>query len=532
MMDREEECDAVTWEYEAAAIDEDIGQEEDAAFQPGELGMYIELNRLSWSSSGSFGGQDVADLNALSWGSNASCSTSATSTPNIKQMRWGDASTTASATSASANCWSKAKALADTEPEAEVPELPEVEAPSEPRRPEVVEALEKPSTSVCADLLASMATSAMLAIFVTPADAAIISSVREAGTSFQEVLANTLRSYVTHPAAFAPNLRWTFFNFMAIYSAACLMRSFCQKRHLDPTFRVWLSTAIMGCSIGLLKDAVLAGGSFGMPPRGALAIWLARDALHFGVIFALPGPLAAQLSPWLGPKVLGGRLKLEDLIQLLLPLALQLATSPLHALGLSFITHPTVFIRRGWLRRGYTEALSPSARLRFMTEAYLARVGTRCVRMFVPWAVAPIIIRNVRQRLTTFFAGRRSGGPVAAASEADDIGGTSAQAVRCWLRGAAMVKAIVAAALATGVVVGAATAGGARLVAAVLAAAAAAAAMLAGAGATPGRHRSGMAAAAVAAVIRCRGRRPRRIAAARPSLVLGGVQGAATDERR
>eukprot|EP00439_Symbiodinium_sp_Y106_P014943 s5832_g2.t1 len=154
---------------------------------------------------------------------------------------------------------------------------------------------------------------------------------------------------------------------------------------------VWLCTTTVNCIVMCLKDArqdfltmpakdaYLTGGSL-VPPSAAIVAWVARDLMFSLVVFVLPDKITGNLRKK-GITTIRG---FQDVVQILLPLPLQLFTTPLHFLGISFVAHPG--------------ALGASVRLAAAFREFGLRVGIRCARVLVPYCFGAVVNRKSVRR--------------------------------------------------------------------------------------------------------------------------------------
>eukprot|EP00435_Cladocopium_sp_Y103_P009112 s248_g2.t1 len=141
---------------------------------------------------------------------------------------------------------------------------------------------------------------------------------------------------------------------------------------------VWLFTTVVQCVIMCLKDAFLTGGI--APPLEAVVVWVLRDLFFSLVVFVLPEPL----SRWCASK--GITSVAGDLLQILLPQPLQLITSPLHFLGVSYVAAATAH-----------RQLSFAQHLHTAFREFWLRVGIRCARVLVPYCFGAEFLRDIVQ---------------------------------------------------------------------------------------------------------------------------------------
>ncbi|CAE7653427.1 unnamed protein product [Symbiodinium pilosum] len=193
------------------------------------------------------------------------------------------------------------------------------------------------------------------------------------------MLASVFQDCVWRPELVLPAVAWTWFLFSGTYGTANATRTLCERAGWRPDVLVWLCTTTVNCVIMCLKDAYLTGGSL-VPPGAAIVAWVARDLMFSLVVFVLPDKISAKLVAR-GITTIRG-FQVQDVVQILLPLPLQLFTTPLHFLGISFVANPG--------------PLGASARFAAAFREFGLRVGIRCARVLVPYCFGAVVNRKLR----------------------------------------------------------------------------------------------------------------------------------------
>jgi len=100
------------------------------------------------------------------------------------------------------------------------------------------------------------------------------------------------------------------------------------------------------------------------------------------VIFTAPPIIGKMIAPYTGGEKSG-----ENTAQVILPLALQTITTPLHLLGYDVYNNPTN---------------SFSDRMKFLQKDYFKNVGIRIVRMAPPWSFGTIGNKELRAKFHSY----------------------------------------------------------------------------------------------------------------------------------
>ena len=126
-----------------------------------------------------------------------------------------------------------------------------------------------------------------------------------------------------------------------------------------------------------------------------------RDLAFSLVVFVLPEPMSRFLASKGITTVWG--VPVQDWLQIFLPQPLQLITSPLHFLGVSYVAASTRHLQ-----------LSLAQHLENAFREFWLRVGIRCVRVLVPYCFGAVANRRLRSRRSvhlciarTFFSSER-----------------------------------------------------------------------------------------------------------------------------
>jgi len=238
-----------------------------------------------------------------------------------------------------------------------------------------------------ADVSAALIVGFGLAIILAPIDLAMLRAGKPESPGVLVVLGSVFQDCILCPELVLPAVAWTCFLFSGTYGTANATRTLCDWAGWRPDVMVWLCTTTVNCIVMCLKDAYLTGGSL-VPPSAAIVAWVARDLMFSLVVFVLPDKITGNLRKK-GITTIRG-FQVQDVVQILLPLPLQLFTTPLHFLGISFVAHPG--------------ALGASVRLAAAFREFGLRVGIRCARVLVPYCFGAVVNRKLR----TYFAKVRS----------------------------------------------------------------------------------------------------------------------------
>lgn len=237
------------------------------------------------------------------------------------------------------------------------------------------------SRSILADVCAALVVGLALALMLAPMDLAMLRAGKPESPGAIASLAQVFGDCVLRPWSVLPALAWTWLTFSSTYAVANAVRSLCTASQRNPAVYVWLFTTVVQCVIMCLKDAFLTGGI--APPFAAVLVWVLRDLSFSLVVFVLPEPL----SRWCASKGITSvaGLPIQDLLQILLPQPLQLITSPLHFLGVSYVAAATAH-----------RQLSFAQHLHIAFREFWLRVGIRCARVLVPYCFGAVANRRLR----------------------------------------------------------------------------------------------------------------------------------------
>lgn len=252
-----------------------------------------------------------------------------------------------------------------------------------------------PWPQAASSVLAALAVGFVLASILTPVDVALLRSGQPGEPPLHVLFVRSFCRYVAHPLQQCSAFLWTWFLISATYATAGLSRTFCAQMRWSPTLTVWFTTTVVNCTIVCVKDAAMSGGTL-VPPLSAVVVWVARDLVFSLVVFVLPTPLERLLISRGYNHILGFRT--EDMVQILLPLPLQLVTTPLQYLGLSYVNHP--------------QLLPWAHRCAAAFDEFLPRCGVRCVRVLVPYCLGAVANRRLHKGLEAHFRSQRAELPV------------------------------------------------------------------------------------------------------------------------
>mmetsp|Transcript_47505 Transcript_47505/g.112987 ORF Transcript_47505/g.112987 Transcript_47505/m.112987 type:complete len:341 (-) Transcript_47505:248-1270(-) len=254
------------------------------------------------------------------------------------------------------------------------------------------------SRRLLADVLAALLVGLALAFLLAPMDLAMLRAGKPDSPGALVTLGHVFRDTFLRPDTVVPAVAWTWLLFAGTYGMANSTRSVCDELRWPPALYVWLFTTTVNCVIMCLKDAYLTGGNI-VPPQAAVVAWVARDLVFSLVVFVIPEPLSKFLTSR-GVKTIAG-FQTQDAVQILLPLPLQLFTTPLHFLGVSLVASPQ---------------LPASFHLAAAFREFRLRVGIRCARVLVPYCFGAVANRKLRTYFSALLAQRAAIAAIATGS--------------------------------------------------------------------------------------------------------------------
>mmetsp|Transcript_1300 Transcript_1300/g.3828 ORF Transcript_1300/g.3828 Transcript_1300/m.3828 type:complete len:269 (+) Transcript_1300:1211-2017(+) len=225
---------------------------------------------------------------------------------------------------------------------------------------------------------------------VTPVISAVDRALAENASGkaqLWESFFGSLREYGSRPIQYlrGPQFAYIWLIYGGTYIAANGVETFCAAGKMDPALPKWVATSTTNTVTCIVKDRAFAQ-MFGSSvptnvPLTAYAAWLSRDFVSMGVFFTAP-PIVGK---YLAREYMDGD---EDrgyyTAQVILPLALQTVTTPLHLLGYEIYNNP-----KGTL----------ADRVSFLQKDYFKNVSIRMVRMAPPWSLGTIGNRELRSGL-------------------------------------------------------------------------------------------------------------------------------------
>lgn len=187
----------------------------------------------------------------------------------------------------------------------------------------------------------------------------------------------------------SPQFFWIWLTYSSTYWAANWCMTVCDKYDTDPGLPKWIATSLTNTYTCILKDRAFARifgtKSVGSVPMGSYGAWLMRDFVSMAVIFSAPPVVGKQVAKYTGSEESG-----YYAAQIVLPLALQTVTTPIHLLGYDIYNNPKADV---------------SARIAFLKKDYFKNVAIRMLRMAAPWSFGTIGNTKIRKELTAAFTG-------------------------------------------------------------------------------------------------------------------------------
>jgi hypothetical protein len=187
---------------------------------------------------------------------------------------------------------------------------------------------------------------------------------------------------VSHPINFlkSPQFYWIWLVYGGTYVAVNAADTWSKATNRDPAFPKWLASFVVNTSTCIGKDRAFAkmyGTSTPKSvPMGSYAAWLTRDMVSMAFFFTLPPIVGKKIAEYTGNERNG-----YYAAQIVLPLALQTVTTPIHLLGYDIYNNPNNTVQQ---------------RIAFMGKDYGKNVAIRMLRMASPWSFGTIGNRELR----------------------------------------------------------------------------------------------------------------------------------------
>eukprot|EP00965_Chrysotila_dentata_P256442 6212541-Pleurochrysis_carterae.AAC.3 len=203
-------------------------------------------------------------------------------------------------------------------------------------------ALQKEALPIAGDLIAAFTASLVVAPLTGIIDVAVTQGAAQ-GTLVTSGLMSGARDWLTRPLDLVqePTFRLCWLVYFCTYVPANLVDVACVLYlKVSPVMPKLVITTACNMGVCMYKDSVLAklygkkDASATRPfPAVGYALFLVRDLLANGAGFVLPAMVAPRLSVWLGAHSLA-------LMQLAIPVLINLVNTPFHFLALSLYSRP------------------------------------------------------------------------------------------------------------------------------------------------------------------------------------------------
>jgi len=180
----------------------------------------------------------------------------------------------------------------------------------------------------------------------------------------------------------SPQFGWIWLVYSSTYAGVNACQTVCDVTNTDPAFPKWATSFVVNTSTCIAKDRAFAR-LFGTKAAGATPMmsymsWFARDIISMGVFFTLPPIVGKQIA-----NIVGDEDKGYYIAQIVLPLAVQFITTPVHLVGYDFYNNPNNTVKQ---------------RFEFMGKDYFKNVSIRMVRMAPPWSFGTILNKELRAK--------------------------------------------------------------------------------------------------------------------------------------
>ena len=244
--------------------------------------------------------------------------------------------------------------------------------------------LEFGARSAAADTISAATAAALVAPLVSAVDRAV--ATQAGGGALWPSFFASLREMATTPRAFvrSPAFLYVWALYGGTYAASNTFTSFEDARGAGAPAAKTGAIFAVNSSLAMWKDRAFARIYSGGPPASipppAFASWLMRDIVGMGVIFVAPPIVAKSLYREMGLS----RETAENVVQLVLPMAVQPLVSPFHLAG-------------------YLMYNAPDASFAEHSAAMRKQLGSvtvmRCIRGFPPYCVGAIANKSFRREL-------------------------------------------------------------------------------------------------------------------------------------
>jgi len=247
------------------------------------------------------------------------------------------------------------------------------------------------STSLLPSTLSSLyltdaASAAFAALLATPLVAAVDKAIVQLSAgqvaSVGASVAASLQSMARNPLKFAarPEFLLVFTVYFLTYLSANFAETYCESADLSPAMPKLAATTVTNVCACITKDALLAriysGGPARSVPLLTVLLFALRDMMTVAASFTLPPAVSSKLQEkGLAPS------PADNAAQVLCPVSVQVLSTPIHLLGLSLYSHPslTASARASSVAATYKSALAGRAG-RILPAFGLGGVGNRMAR--------------------------------------------------------------------------------------------------------------------------------------------------------
>jgi hypothetical protein len=239
-----------------------------------------------------------------------------------------------------------------------------------------------------ADVSAGVATAMLVAPFVSMIDKAVMKHA--AGKMCMTLsLRTSLTSLFTQPLSFVkkPSFLLIWGVYSGTYSCANVLSSVCAEGEARKTIE-FIGVSGTLASLNILKDRSLARrfgtGAPRRMPASCMALFAVRDAMTVFASFLLSPMLHGCLE---GSGLLGATSS-QVAGQMLAPMAMQWASSPLHLLGLNLYN---------------LDQERPEERWRTVRRQYLGTSIARSIRIVPPFGLGMLLLAPAREQSSRLF---------------------------------------------------------------------------------------------------------------------------------
>eukprot|EP01038_Epipyxis_sp_PR26KG_P008602 gene8602-11626_t len=175
------------------------------------------------------------------------------------------------------------------------------------------------------------------------------------------------------------------------------IEALCERSKQSPFYPKFIGGSIANVTLSVLKDKAFASMFGTGPPKimglPSYMLFATRDSMTILASFSLPAIISLRMQRDLEME----KSKADTTAQLLLPISMQILSTPLHLLGLDVYNRPTI-------------ENNSISRIKFIQQEYLKTTLARMARIFPAYGVGGVINKSMRNKgfdyIQTFYTNK------------------------------------------------------------------------------------------------------------------------------